>query len=437
MATGYPTASSATAVTTVSDLYKKQNTDVKVAIKLQTEESNWFRDYPREQIVVSGNENRIPLVLTQPLVGAHIPEGGNESIMSTPAPTHGTFLPVQLDKRHGFTGLAQAYDNRSRAAMIEDQLTYQANMSGYSIGRSIGLTTYGTSVGTMAVVKTTGSGGTTQNGIALKNAYGSSTFCAGGDGTTQDTYLSGLFRVGERIALIRSAAIVEFATITASPSVASGVGFIDAVFTSSITPTVGDLIVFAMADQDVTITGTDYNNSSLGFTDILTASSVEGVTGLAGGTYPFWTPGSSVTTTQRLSFTVKRRMIQDCWNAGGGTINRFILPQGVERDAISAELGSRRFDSADVDIEGNLKAGKGEKYYTSQLALPNTLIGWYDKAVTKIELSDQPADEASKSIFKLDKVQGKSQTAAYYDYFYQRICSSRALTGYATNLTSN
>ena len=41
----------------------------------------------------------------------------------TPAPTHGTFLPVQLDKRHGFTGLAQAYDNKSRAAMIEDQLT--------------------------------------------------------------------------------------------------------------------------------------------------------------------------------------------------------------------------------------------------------------------------------------------------------------------------
>lgn len=436
MATGYPTASVATTVTNVVDLYKKQNTDVKVAVKLQTEEASWFRDYPRENIVVSGNENRIPLVLVKPLPGAHIPEGGNESIMTTPSPTHGTFLPVQLDKRHGFTGLAQAYDNRSRAAMIEDQLTYQANMSGYSIGLSLGYTTYGTSVGTMAVVKTTGSGGTTQNGIAIKNAYGSSTFCPGGDGTVQDTYLNQLIPVGVRIALIRSTAIVEFATVTASPSVASGVGFIDALFTSSITPTVGDLIVFAMADGDVTITGTDYNNSSLGFTDILTASSVEGVTGLSGGTYPFWSPGSTQTASQRLSFAVKRRMIQECFNAGGGTINRFIMPQGVERDAISGELGARRFDSADVDIEGNLKDGKGEKHYTSALAIPNTLIGWYDKAITKVDLSDQPADEASKSIFKLDKVQGKSQTAAYYDYFYQRICTSRALTGYATNLQS-
>ena len=65
MATGF--TSSATTVTTVADLYKKQNTDVKIAIKLMTEEASWFREYPRENIVVSGNENRIPLVLTQPL----------------------------------------------------------------------------------------------------------------------------------------------------------------------------------------------------------------------------------------------------------------------------------------------------------------------------------------------------------------------------------
>lgn len=431
MATGFPTASSATTVTSVNDLYKKQNTDVKVAIKLQTEEASWFREYPRENIVVSGNENRIPLVLVQPLVAAFIPEGGKERIMQTPAPTHGTFLPIQINVRHGFTALAQAYDNKSRAAMIEDQLTYQANMSGFSIGRTIGLSTYGTSVGTQAVVKTTGSGGTAQS-IALKNAYGTSTFCAGGDGGVQDTYLSGIFRVSERIALIRAGAIVEFGTVTASPG-ASGVGFIDVTFTSSITPTAGDLVVFAMADGDVTITGTDYNNAALGFSDILTAASVEGVTTTG---FPAWTPGSTQVVSQRYGFAVKERMINECWNAGGGKINRFIMAQGVRRDTIASELGARRYDSSEVDIEGDLKAGKGQKDLSSQLALPNTLIGWYDKAVSKVELSDQPADEATKSIFKLDKVQGVSQTAAYYDYFMQRICSARSLTGYATNLTS-
>lgn len=430
MATGY--SSSATVVSSVTDLYKKQNTDVKTAIKLITEEQKWFRDYPKENIVVSGNENRVPLILTKPIMPTFMGDGMNERIMSTPAPTHGTFMPVQMNVRYGFTGLAQALGNRARAGMIEDQVTYQANMAGYSIGLGIGLSTYGTSVGTVAVVKTTGSSSATQV-IPLKNAFGSSTFCAGGDGGVQDTYLSNLIGAGNHIALIRAGAIVEFGNVTASPSASLGVGYIDVTFTSAITPTVGDLIVFANADGDSTITGTDYNYWPIGFTEMLTADSVLGQTTTS---FPNWKAGSTSVAAQRLSFTVKEKMINDCYIASGMTINRFILPYGVRRDTISGELGGRRYDSAETDIEGDLKAGAGQKYFVSQLALPNTLIGWYDQAIKKIELSDLPDDEASKSIFKLDKVQGKSQIAASYDYFYQKIPSSRAAMGYAANLTS-
>ncbi len=417
----------------MADLYTKANTDVKTAIKLITEEQKWFRSYPVENIVVSGNENRVPLILNRPILPAAIPDGGKERIMQTPNPTHGTFLPVQFNVRHGYTGLAQAFSQRSRGAMIEDQTTYQANMSGYAIGMGIGLSTYGTSVGTIAVVKTTGSSSATQV-VPLKNAFGSSTFVAGGDAGVQDTYLSFLFPLNNKIALIRSGAIVEFGTVTASPSATSGVGYIDVTFTSSITPTAGDLIVSANADGDSTITGTDYNQWPEGWTSILLSDSCEGQTTTS---FPKWAAGSTSATSQRLSFAVKRKMINDCWNAGGVTINRFIMPQGVERDAISAELGARRYDSPSTDIEGDLEAGSGEQYFVSQLALPNTLIGWYDKAVSKIELSDNPDDAASKSIFKLDKVQGVSAIAAGYDFFFQRVISSRAATGYATNLASS
>jgi hypothetical protein len=284
----------------------------------------------------------------------------------------------------------------------------------------------------MAVVKTTGASNATQV-VPLKNAYGSASLCAGGDAGVQDTYLSSLFRKNDTIALIRSAAIVEFGTVTASPSASSGVGYIDVIFTSAITPTVGDLIVFASADGDNTITGTDYNNSSIGFTDALLGSSVLGVTT---SSYAAWAAGSAQTATQRLSFQVKERMINECWNAGGVQINRFIVGQGTRRDAIAGELGARRYDSAQTDLEGDLKAGAGQKYFTSQLAIPGTLIGWYDQAFSKIELSDLPDDGAGKGIFKLDKVQGKSQVAASYDYFYQRIPTSRAAMGYASNLSS-
>lgn len=432
MATG-PGTSSATAVASLADLYQKTNTDVKTGIKLVTEEAKWFRDYPRENIKVSGNENRVPLILSQPTAPAMIPDGGSESFMQTPSPTSGTFMPVQMNRRYGYTGLAQALESKSRAAQIESQTAYQASMAVYAFGRAIGLQTYGSTTGTLAVVAATLSAGTVQAGIQLKNAYGSASLCPG-TGTAQQTYLSNLVRVGDHVALIRSGALVEFGSVVAAPSAASGVGFIDVTFTSSITPTVGDLLVSAAADTDVTIAGTDVNNWPIGFTDALLASSVLGVTSAS---KPAWVAGSSSVASQRLSFQVKEKMINDCWNAGGVQLNRFIQSQGVRRDAIAGERGARRYDSSDMDIEGDLKAGAGQKNFTSQLALPGVLIGWYDQAYSKIELSDLPEDGAGKSIFKLDKVQGKSQIAASYDYFYAKIPSSRAAMGYAANLTES
>lgn len=418
----------------MADLYEKANTDVKIATKLFSEEQKWFRSYPTEKIVVSGNENRVPLVLDKPILPSFISDGANERIMHTPAPTHGTFSPVQMNVRHGYTGLAQAYDNKSRASMIQNQTEYQAQMSGFSIGMGIAWSTYGTSVGTLAVVRTTGSASATQV-IALKNAFGSATFVAGNDsGGIQDTYLSSRFIKNSRIALVRAGAIVEFGTVTASPSATSGQGYVDVTFTSSITPTAGDLILSANADGDVTITGTDYNNWPEGWTSILTSDSCQGQTTTS---YPGWAAGSAQTAAQRLSFVVKERMINECFNASGFTINRFIMPQGVRRDAIQGELGGRRYDSPETDIEGDLKAGSNQQYFVSQNALPNTLIGWFNMAVSKIELSDNPDEKASKGIFKLDKVQGKSQIAAGYDYFYQRVISSRGATGYASNLSSS
>jgi hypothetical protein len=109
--------------------------------------------------------------------------------------------------------------------------------------------------------------------------------------------------------------------------------------------------------------------------------------------------------------------------------------RGAGRDRRRARRPSLRL--AETDIEGSLSAGSGEQYFTSQLALPNTLIGYNDRACQKIELSDNPDQEMGKSMFKLDKVQGKSQIAAGYDYFFQRVASSRAATGYAANLTSS
>ena len=167
--------SSASTVNSQADFYEKTNTDVKTGIKLMTEEAKWFRQYPTEKIVVSGNENRIPLILSQPVGLAMLADGGNEALMTSPTPTHGTFLPTQMNARYGFTGLAQALTNRARGAMIESQVDQQAMLTIVKFSRGIGLQTYGQSTGTVAVVNATLGAGTVQTGIVLKNAFGTST----------------------------------------------------------------------------------------------------------------------------------------------------------------------------------------------------------------------------------------------------------------------
>lgn len=425
MATGYA-AGTYTTVATLADLYEKTNTDVKQAIKARYREPGWLRSYPKEQVKYSPNETRIPLVLTKPYGVAMIPDGGYEAVPNSNTPTSGTISVVQMNARFSYTGLAEALDQRSRAAMIEQQTAWQAMQKGIALGRTIAFQTYGQSTGTVVVVKTTGSAGATQTGIALKNAYGS-TLVAGGT-TAQDTYLSSLLTVGEHVALIRSGSIVEFGTVVASPSAGSGVGFVDITFTSSITPTANDNIVFANAITDSTITGTDVNRWPIGFIEALTGASVHGVTTSA---YPYWAAGSAQTATQRLSFQVKEKMSNDIFNASGMTMDRMIVSDGVRRDAIAGERGARRYDSAKMDLEGDLD---GFKYMHSEISPPGLAIGWYSQAYSKLDLTDQPEDEMTKGGFKFDKVQDRSAVQGSFDYFYAKVVSARSAMGYASNL---
>jgi hypothetical protein len=110
---------------------------------------------------------------------------------------------------------------------------------------------------------------------------------------------------------------VEFGTVTQRRPASSGVGYIDVTFTSSITPTAGDLIVFANADGDSTITGTDVQQ--LGDRLHRSAHRVldDGRHGVLTSATPAGPPGSDVDRHAALSFQVKEKMINDCWNAAG------------------------------------------------------------------------------------------------------------------------
>lgn len=426
MATAF--SDSITTVTTLADLYKKTNTDVQVALKRVTEEYNWLDEYPDEMIEASGNEMRLVLDVNLAYGGAFIPDGGYEDIGATAAPTHGTLSISQFNKRFYYTGLAKALDSRARASMIQRQTQYQSIKAIEILANKIGVSSYGFSTGTVAVVEATGSSGTTHTSLAIKNAFGSTTV-AGGT-TAQDTYLSNLFRVGEGIAFIRSGSLVEFGTITASPGTA-GVGTIDLTTNGTMTPTVGDLILYANATTDATLTATDQNRWQPGWLDMLTSSSLHG---LATSSAQNWQAGYANTAGGRMTWATQEAMANGLWNKGGVKMNKAIYSQGVRRDIIAGERAAIRWEGSNFDWDADFGT-KGFKYYTSQLALPGFFIGWNDQCVGRKYLSDKPDYDAGPGIFSIDKVQDRSAWASAFDFFFMRICNNRAGIGYASALT--
>lgn len=423
MATGY-SAGSYTASSSLSDLYKKTNTAVMTAIKVETEEFNWFEDFPVEEIIPSANEMRLVLDVDYEVNAGMIPEAGYEAIPTSVTPEHGTFTAVQMNARFSYSILYdEGWNKAGKAGQIKNQLIYQAGKKAQAMAEKVGLQTYGFSTGTMCQVATTGASSATQTNIELKNAFGSSTFIPGTT-TAQKTYISGLFRPGMGVALIRSGAIVEFGTYNSTGS--SGVGYANITFNSAITPTADDIVIQANVVTDATLSGTDQNRWPVGFFDAINSSSVHG---LATSSAANWASYQD-TAGGRWSYARQEKMINTLWNNGGVKMNRCIWSQGVRRDVIAGERAALRYESSQFDFNGELST-TGVRYYTSRLAPTGCVLGWNSDVYRKRVLSDTPSYTGGPSMFSLDKVQDKSAIQASINFIYFRAVNNRAGMGLA------
>lgn len=426
-------AASTTSVSSLADLSKKTNTDVMVGIRRKTKEYGWFDDTPDEKITPSGNEMRLVLDIQYQTGGAMIPDGGYEDQATTVAPRSGSFTFVQMNKRYSFTTLAQGYDAKGRAGFIQRQIQYQAIKAVEAIARKIGVQTYGFSTATVAVVAATNSAGAAQTDIQLKNAFGT-TILANTSSTAGKVYNTNLFRVGEPIALVRGSTVQDFGLVIASPAASGTAGNIDVTFNGSVTPTVGDLLVYASAVTDTALTGTDTNRWPVGMLDILTSTSLHGV---SGATNPEWNTAYANTAGGRMSYQIQEAMANAIDNFSGQDMDKVIYSQGVRRDMIAGERAALRYDSSsDMDWNGEVGT-KGVKYLTSVLAPTGLFIGWAGDSISKKVLSDKPDYDGGPDIFTLDKVQDKGAVAASFDFIYARVCNVRRGTGYASGLTES
>jgi hypothetical protein len=146
----------------------------------------------------------------------------------------GTLSAIQLNARYSFS-LRYSKGFKGKGGEIEQEVRFKAMKKAEAMSRRFGQQFYGFTTGTVAVVKTTESSGASQANLALKDPFGNSSI----DDTSANglAYLTSLFPIGERIALVRSAAIIEIGVVTGAGS--SGDGFLAVTFNASCTPTAG------------------------------------------------------------------------------------------------------------------------------------------------------------------------------------------------------
>lgn len=425
MATGFtPTY---TASSALSDLYKKTNTALMTAIKAKTEEFDWFDDMPEEEIEISENEMRLVLDVNYQTNAPMIPEGGYEGVLGTVAPEHGTFTPVQMNKRYSFSTKYQYGLNvKGKSGQIMNQMKYEAVKAMQAVAEKVGLQTYGFSTGTMCQVAATGSSSATQTNVQLKNGFGSTTLS--GSSTAEKTYISSLFRDGMLVALIRSGSIIEFGTYNGTGT--SGVGYADITFNSAITPTADDIVIQAGAVTGATLSETDQNRWPVGLLDATLSASVHG---LATSTAANWASYQD-TTGGRWSYAKQEKMFNEIYNNGGVTANRVIWSQGVRRDVIAGERAALRYESSAFDFNGKFST-TGVTYRTSRLAPTGMVFAYANDVYRKRVVSDKPTMDGGPSMFSLDKVQDKGSVAASINFIYFRAVNNRAGMGIATGLT--
>jgi len=419
MATGTYTP---TLSTDVTKIWRTVQTDVQQGLNFMSEEWEMMEDIKKFKVDWSSRSITVPLDITEGSGIANIPEGGYEAYPTSPAPQELTLSWVLMNGRFTVTKTVNWIRENTPNAMMEDQMRYQALKKVQDLGRHYSDYFYGLSTAYLATTTTAAS--QSSGTYTLATGYGQSTI-------TNAAFIANKFKVGDRVALIQSGALVANAlgTITAvtpaTPSIA-------VTWAGSVTSTSGDYVVKANSLENTTIAGTDYNRGMVGLLDMCLTASVHG---LSSSTDANWSVAASDTTGGRLTGVRLRKHMQAIKNDGGGTVDRVYIAQGVERDMISLQNAAVRFsDPNSMELDGSVKYGKVKFHATKRV--PN---GWAFPVASKSikRLSLLPKPDGTPMWEDGEKIPDRSAYVFSIDFPCATVCLNRKNLSYFNSLTES
>lgn len=324
-------------------LQRKVQGKVLAGFQAETEEWGWLKSakIPKNKINQSAREITTPINIRRATHAALIQEGGYEANPLTSPLNELTYTWSNYNIRFPYTLTTKYLAALGQDNTLMAQLRYQTMKAVEGMSDTVGRDFYGFSTGIWC--QTTTAATQASGAYTLAALYGVS-----GLGTTAQ--LGSLFVVNDRVALVRSSALVTNAigTITAvTPATPS----ITVTWNGSVTSMANDNVVLAMSIENATLTGgTNFNKALVGMRDGATTASIHN---LSSGTEPLWAAGYSDTGGGRWSGVKLRKAKQGIRNNGGGTLNFVIWDQGVSNDVFASQSGALRFsDPENMQLDG-------------------------------------------------------------------------------------
>jgi hypothetical protein len=418
--------STGTVGTQLTGLWRYISADLIRGFNAKCEEWNLIQDLEEFDTNFSARTVAAPIDITRQGGGASIAEGGSEADPRTAPPQEIVFTWINENHRFSKSLLSGYLDRRASSSQIEKQMKYQGMKLMEGLCNRVGNQFYGYSTG--YVCQTSTNATSASQTLTLINAYGETDL-------DNAAFLASKFTIGDRIAIIRSGALVT-----------NGIGVITAVTaaTPSIAVTMNgstdvdanDYIVMANSLGNTVIGDTDYNKWVVGLLDGATTTSVHG---LSGSTFPLWI-GHNSTTGGRYSLSHLRAGQYAIQNNGGGKANLLIASNGVLTDMTLQQQAVLRYEDAmNMEFDGATKV-KGARIFTSRKA-PNSRVFLLDskKAVKRWTLMPMPSQDGGypEGAFNAneDKLQDVSAKVFSLDFSYALAWQNRSCISVSSGLT--
>lgn len=415
----------------VNKIWRKVQGDLMDGIQYECEEYALLDELKPHKITVSAREILQPLNLNEGYGVASITEGGYEAQPGSPNAEEATLTWININARFSASMTSMFLDKLNPDAEIERELMFRGGHKIFDVARDFSDRFYGVSTGVMcqtSTVATQASGAYT-----LKNLYGNTLWA--GSTTVEKNLIVDKFRVGDRVALVRSSALVTnaFGTITA---ISASTPSLTITWGGSVTSANNDNIVKANSVGNGTsatvLDDTDWNKSLVGLVDLYGTASIHS---LSSASVANWDNAYTDTTAGRFSGLKLHRAKQEVQNKGPGKVNTVIYSQGVERDLFALQSAALRFnDPFALELDGQAKS-KGITFFTSR-RVPSAFAAPFDKSsLRKILVRPKPAGQMQWA----DGYKLQDQNAMIFsmDWPLALICTARRNFTFFTSQTES